>query len=682
MKRWVINCPDENIVKDLGARCDLSPLVLKTMVSRGYKTLDSLADFFNTPELQDPFELNDMQDAVDAINEAVDRFDLICIYGDYDADGVTATAILYDYLECLGANVTYYIPTRDEGYGLNENAIRSLCDKGVKLIVTVDNGISAIEEAKLIKELGMSLVVTDHHQPPDELPEARAVVNPHREDCVCSFHDLAGVGVALKLCAALDGGSYEAVMEQYADLAAIGTVADVVPLKGENRSIVRSGTELLKNTENRGLLKLLELNSLSGGKINSNSIAFMLSPKINAAGRFASALTALKMLISEELEAEEMAAELCELNSRRKQAEAEIINEIKAQIDENPDRLLDRVLVFAGKSWHHGVVGIVAARVAELFGKPCIIISIDGDGVARGSARSFKGFNIFKCFSYCADLLERFGGHECAGGFTVAEQNIGKLRERILAYAGGEEKMPAVELCADKMLTREDLTVGQVESLSLLEPIGAGNPKPVFAVIGARVQRVTALSQGKHTRLDIAYQSSVLTALCFGKSPQKLAVFPGDTVDMMVNLTINEYNGTKSINLMIQDIRLSGVNQQKALAALGSCESFLRGDELSPKLAGLMYPDRNDFLRVYRAIKTYISIPLDMLMCRMFTADINFAKTKICVEAFVQAGIATIDRCGGVVSLVKDAQKTDLESLEIMKRLKNVMRGGAINERK
>lgn len=669
MKRWVINTPDEAAVKDLSAKCDLTPLALKVMVSRGLDTLEKLASFFNEQELESPFELNDMQDAVDAINRAVDSFELICIYGDYDCDGVTATAILYNYLDCMGANVTYYIPERDEGYGMNENAIRKLSEKGVSLIVTVDNGVSAIEEAKLIKELGMELVITDHHQPLEELPVAKAVVNPHRNDSVAKYKDLAGVGVALKLCAALDGGSYDTVLEQYADIVAIGTIADVVPLTGENRTLVRYGLELLKNTENPGLLELIEQNKLTGDKINSTAVAYMLSPKINAAGRFGSPLTALSMLINEE-QAQELANELMRLNAERKSTEENISKEIKDILSQNPQMLSERVITLVGKGWHHGVVGIVAAKITERYGKPCLLISVDEDGLARGSARSIMGFSVFECFKSCSDLLLRFGGHECAGGITVSQDNIPRLLERVKEYAEGVEKMPVATIVADKLLTREDLTIGQIASLSLLEPIGAKNPQPVFAMLHAKVQRVVPLSQGKHTKLELAYDSTVQTALCFGKSPEQLGVFQGDVVDLMVNASINEYNGARSIALKIIDIRPSGVNQAKAFAALESVESFLRGNTPDKKLALLMLPVRDDFLAVYRALKTYKSVSLSMLMCRMYTVGINFAKTRICVEGLSEAQILRFDVASGIVEVLPNAPHTDLEALEIIKRLR------------
>lgn len=668
MKRWMIERPDEELASQLASRCDLTPLCIKILLSRGCGSLDDLAEFFRQTSLEDPFMLKDMKPAVDTINEAIEGFDLICVYGDYDCDGVTATAILYNYLDCCGANATYYIPQRDEGYGLNESAIRMLADKGVKLIVTVDNGISAINEAELIASLGMKLVITDHHQPSEVLPRAKAVVDPHRIDCPSSFKDLAGVGVALKLCAALDGGSYEAVLEQYGDIAAIGTIADVVPLSGENRCIVQAGQELLKNTENPGLISLMELCGLIHNKINSGAIGYTIVPRINAAGRMGSPITALQMFIDEE-NAQEYAQQLVSLNSDRKDCEQQIIKQIKETIDEDPAVLDENVIVISGHGWHHGVIGIVAAKIMEAYNKPCVLLSIDENGEARGSARSYPGFNIFRCFSYCSELLERFGGHECAGGLSLREENIPALKRKIAEYADTLEAMPFLEVHADKLLTREDMTLGQIDSLSCLEPCGAGNAQPIFAVIGARVQKVIPLKEGRHTKLEIAYDSTVQSVLAFGYPTEKLGVLQGDAVDILVNAEINEYNGKRSISLRLVDIRLSGVNQQKALAALRCYESFRRGETVSEKLRTLMKPERKELLSVYRTISLHRTVSLEMLMCRMFALGINFAKTRIAVDAFCEKGLARMTDGRRYVTILPADGKVDLESSETLRRL-------------
>ncbi len=671
MDRWTVGKPDEALAKEIEKQCDLSPLCIKVLLSRGCKGLDDIAAFFEDRPLEDPFMLKDMQTAVDTINKAIDSFLPICVYGDYDCDGVTATAVLYNYLENCGANVTYYIPERSEGYGMNLDAVRRIAQSGVKLIITVDNGISAVEEADLIEQLGMQLVVTDHHKPPEVLPKAVAIVDPHRADCPSSFKDIAGVGVALKLCAALDGGDYDAVLEQYGDLVAIGTVADVVPLKGENKTIVNAGMRLLKNTENQGLIELMELSGVGGEKaqdMTCTDIAFRLAPRINAAGRFGSPKSAVALLLAEDEEAQLKAEELNDLNSSRKASEQEIIAQIKEAIDKDASLLSDKVLVIDGKGWHHGVVGIVASKIMEAYGKPCVLISIDDDGMARGSARSMHGFNIFKCFTYCESLLEKYGGHECAGGLSIKEENIKAFRQMVREYADKAETMPYTELNADKLLTREDLTCGQVQSLEKLEPFGESNPEPLFAMVGAKVQKIVPLSQGKHTKLEVSYDSTVQDILLFGKSPDKLGLRQSDRVDIMVRAGINEFNGKKSVSLKAEDIRLSGIKQQKAFAAMRCYDDIVCGKTVEPKLASLIMPERKELLAVYKAIGNGTSI--DMLMQRMYLEyNINFGKTRACADIFCEAGIAKLSDGCRYIETVKMQGKADLSATNTMQRL-------------
>ena len=423
MKRWEINKPDMQKVNEILKKSDLTSLCAEVLVSRGYDNMEMLVEFFNSDDFSAPMLHKDMPQAVKIISRAKDSGDLNCVYGDYDCDGVTSTAILVKYLDFSGANVMYYIPHRDEGYGMNTNAVDRLKEQGDSLIITVDNGKSAIEEAKYIKQLGIDLVITDHHQPGDELPLADAVVNPHREDCPSSFKDLAGVGVAFKLCAALDG-DYSIISEQFSDLAAVGTIADIVPLKGENRTLVKNGLRMFQNSESLGLLYLLDKCGINKNNVTSTSVAFGIAPRINAAGRFGSAKTAVNSLISEDESAKFDIDNLMLLNNQRKETELLILKDIFEYIDLNPGILNEKVLVISGKGWHHGVIGIVSSRLMELYGKPNFIISVDENGTGRGSARSFEGFNVYKCLKSCEDILIKYGGHSCAGGLTIKAENI------------------------------------------------------------------------------------------------------------------------------------------------------------------------------------------------------------------------------------------------------------------
>lgn len=435
MKKWFIHQPSEKAADAIRSASDLSLLCAQILASRGMETVQDAAAFLQCDGLADPFLTADMQQAADILNAALDQGEKICIYGDYDCDGVMATVILYSYLSEMGADVIYRIPEREEGYGLNAAAIAQMHADDVSLIVTVDNGITAIEEAALIADLGMHLVITDHHQPLDTLPQADAIVDAHRPDDTSPFHLLCGAGVALKLVAAMDGGDDTMALEQFGELAAIATVADVVSLSGENHYLVQLGLRLLANTERPGLLALLDAAGLLGKPFTATSIAFGIAPRINAAGRFGSPSTAVELLLCEDPEeAGHLAQELERRNTARKAEEQRILEQIAAQVTEAPELLTRRVLVFAGENWHHGVIGIAASRLEEQFGKPIILITIEGD-TARGSMRSFGAFSAFQCLNACREYLSRYGGHPGAGGFSLPAKQVDAFQSAVEAYA-------------------------------------------------------------------------------------------------------------------------------------------------------------------------------------------------------------------------------------------------------
>ena len=674
MKKWKISKCDEAKAAEFAKKCDINRLALEVLTSRGFTDFQQVIDFFDVPDLSDPFLIKDMDKAAAAINEKIDNYELICIYGDYDCDGITATSILYNYLESMGANVMYYIPERSAGYGLNEQAVKELAEKGVSLIVTVDNGISAVEEAKLIKELGMELVVTDHHQPPEVLPNALAVVDPHRADCSSPYKDISGVGVAFKLCAALDDGSYDAVLEQYGDICAIGTVADVVPLDGEKRTIVKHGLEYLKNTENSGLSKLFELSSLDREAINAVDVSFRIAPVINASGRFGSPLTAVKALLSEdEGDAESYVSQLIELNSMRKQTENEIISEIIEHINKYPQTLNHAVLVLWGKNWHPGVIGIVSSKILDYYGKPNFIISIDDDGNARGSARSIHGFDVFECLCHCSELFEKFGGHECAGGFSLKEDNIGALCSRIYEYADSMEKLPVQEMCADKLLLPQDLTIENVKGLRALEPFGAGNPVPTFAMLGARVLVVAPLSQGKHTKIDFDYGGYKGQALFFSLAPENACFKVGDRIDMLVRLDINTFRGAESVSIKVIDHRLSGVKQERYFAAKQCYEKLMRGETLPPAYVKKMIPTREELIKVYKYINSVKSTSVDHMFMKIGDDSMNYCKMRICMDIFKDKELIDYKPATMKLSACEVKSRVDLEQSPTLVKLKEML---------
>ena len=674
MKKWKISRSDDAKAAEFAAKCDINKLALEVLTSRGYTDFQQVVDFFSLPELSDPFLIKDMDKAVKVISESVDKYELICIYGDYDCDGITATSILYNYLESMGANVMYYIPERSDGYGMNVQAVKDLAQRGVSLIVTVDNGISAAEEAKLIKKLGMKLVVTDHHQPPEVLPEAEAVVDPHRADCPSPYKDICGAGVALKLCAALDGGSYDAVLEQYGDLCAIGTVADVVPLNGENRTIVKQGLEYLKNTENSGLTKLFELSSLERKGIDAVDVSFRIAPVINASGRFGSPLTAVKALLSEDIgDADSYVRTLLELNSMRKQTEKDILAEIVDHIDRHPQVLDHAVLVLWGKNWHPGVIGIVSSKILDFYGKPNFLISVDDEGNARGSARSVHGFDVFDCLCHCSDLFEKFGGHECAGGFSLREENLVELSRRICEYADNMSKLPVQELTADKLLRPGDITVGNVRGLDKLAPFGAGNPVPTFAILGAKVLGVTPLSQGKHTKIDFDYGGFRGQALFFTLSPDKACFRAGDSIDMLVRLEVNNFKGYESVSIKVVDHRLSGVKQERYFAAKQCYEKLMRGETLPPEYVKKIIPERTDLVKVYKYISSVKNTTADHMFMSIGDDNMNYCKMRICIDIFADKELVEYKPATMKLSLLQVSGKVDLEQSQTLVKLRQML---------
>ena len=671
MKRWEIKRPDSEKVNEILKKSDLTSLCAEVLVSRGYDNMDMLVEFFNNDEFSDPMMLKDMPQAVEVISQAIYNGELICVYGDYDCDGVTSTTILVKYLDFSGANVMYYIPHRDEGYGINKNAVDKLKEQGVSLIITVDNGISAIEESKYIKELGIRLVITDHHQPGDELPEADAVVNPHREDCPSTFKDLAGVGVAFKLCAALDG-DYSIVSEQFSDLVAVGTIADIVPLKGENRSLVKNGLRMIENSENYGLLYLLEKCGINKSRVTSNSVAFGIAPRINASGRFGSASTAVDALISEDESAKFDIDNLIMLNNQRKETELLILNDIFEYIDLNPDILNEKVLVLSGKGWHHGVIGIVSAKIMELYGKPNFIISVDDNGIGRGSARSFDGFNVYKCLKSCEDVLDKYGGHTFAGGLTIKADNIPQFIKMVSDFAGKCDRLNGMVITVDKLLSAKDFDIKMAESLSILEPFGEGNKMPVFAVIGAVVRKIIPLSQGKHSKIEFSYAGIIQTALLFSRPTVSLPFNVGDKIDMLVNMEVSEYNGRSQLSIRVVDFRNHGVSAKKYFAAKSCYEAYKRGEPVPQNVIHRVKPTRDELVRIYKYIMAIKRVSIDKLFMKFNTQSMNYFKLRVCLDAFNELGLIKLIASRQEVHIIEVSKKVDLNQSTVLNEIYSI----------
>ncbi len=668
MKKWNITRPNEEAIGALTRGSDLEPLCAAVLASRGIRSVQAAAAFLGTEELSDPFLIRDMQEAVEVINQAVESGSPICVYGDYDCDGVTATVMLYSYLECLGADVRFYIPERSEGYGMNEDSIRRLAQEGVSLIVTVDNGIAALAEAELIARLGMTLVVTDHHQPGEQLPEAAAVINPHRADCPSPYKNLCGAGVALKLIAALDGGGYDMALEQFGDLAAIGTVADIVPLDGENRFLVRRGLEYLQNTEREGLLALIEAAGLSEKPLDAHSIGFMLAPRLNAAGRFGSPSLAVRLLLSDDpQEAAELAAELDRLNTERKTTENAIMQQIGQQLRENPALLHARVLVLAGEGWHPGVIGILAARLVERFGKPCFLLSIEGD-TARGSARSFGDFSVYQCLHAASGVLTHWGGHKGAGGMTLGAKDLPEFDRLVQQYAKAQFPGVLVPELSALLLPPAMYTPKQAAGLGVLAPFGAENPEPLFAVVGASVTAVAPTKNGQHSRITLRYGGVTIGAFWFFCKPEGLPFRQGDTCDVLLTLQADSWNGKPCIRAQIRDGRLSGTKQSAYFAARASYEAYLRQEALPVPYYGRMLPTRQELVRVYTAIGQE-DMSLEQLYASCAGEDMNYCKFRICCDIFAERGLIALDTVEGTLRRLPVTAKVQITESQVYVKL-------------
>ena len=542
-------------------RDGVNPLVSVFLASRGVTEMEDVRAVLgdDPAPFHDPFLMADMDKAVSRIKEAVKIGERIAIYGDYDVDGMTSSVMLALWLQSKEADFEIYIPGRfDEGYGLNNAALDALKKRGVDLVVTVDCGITAVEEALHAESIGLDLVITDHHECKGALPEADAVVDPKRPDCDYPFRSLAGVGVAFKLICALEGDHLsDEIFKSYSEFVALGTIADVMPVVGENRELIRRGLEVLNSNPRPGLRSLLQKVGVEPGKVTAATIGFTLAPRLNAAGRMGQACLSVDLLFAEcSDETERLATELCRLNSERRSLEQEIYDEATTML---PEAGLDSPIVLARRGWYQGVTGIVAAKMAELHRLPAIIISIDDDGMGRGSCRSFGSFTIYDALSTCEDILDNYGGHEMAAGVTVAEENIDELQRRISKYYHDNIKdAPTSGLRLDFEVEKPELlTLKNIEALDHLEPFGNGNPSPCLCILGAVVSSAQSIGSGKHSRLKIEKSGKSLNCIFFSVPVEKLGVREGNLVDVAFEPQVNDFRGQSSVQLQLLDIRES-----------------------------------------------------------------------------------------------------------------------------
>ena len=604
IKKWEVAPLNRERAAQIAERYSLPFFLSMLLEIRGFEDEEEIRDLLSGGRLSDPLLMKDMDKAVERIRRAIDQFEKIVVYGDYDADGVTATSILFTYLEAVGADVIYYIPQREgEGYGMNLHAVEILHEEGVSLIITVDNGIASVAEVARAKELGMDVVVTDHHRPQREIPEAYAVVDAYQADDHGPYKDLSGAGVALKLVMALEDGDAGSVLEEYADLAALGTVADVVPVLGENRTIVKAGLNILSRGGRAGVDALLEQSGMEGKAATATSLAFTVIPRINATGRMGAPERAVRLLTCDsQEEAQPLSAEICEDNERRREVEAEIAKEAMERIESEGSLLYSRVIVVDGKGWHHGVIGIVASRITERFGKPCVVISVDGN-MAKGSGRSVEGFSLFQAVCACGDLMERYGGHPMAAGVTLKAENVPLFRERINQYAAQVcPEMPAQVLSIDCKLNPAALSPEMPQSLEPLEPYGSGNPQPLFGLYNMELRQVVPVGGGNHLRLICAKKGVAVTCMKFGTTPEDFPFSPGDVLDLAVTLEAKEFRGEQKLTVSVRDIKLSGLDMDQCIHTYRLYEKLQREEPLSPQEGAELLPSRQDLAVLYRKL--------------------------------------------------------------------------------
>ena len=667
LRKWEVRPLDKERAAAFAQTYGVPFFLAMLMNIRGLDDAAHLREFLGEGEpLSDPFLLKDMDKAAARITRAVDNMEKITVYGDYDADGVTSTAMLYSYLETRGADVIFYIPQREgEGYGMNIGAVEYLKEQGVSLIVTVDNGISSVQEVARANELGIDVVVTDHHRPQEILPDAVAVVDAYRPDDTSPYKHFSGVGIAFKLLMALEDGAgdVEDLLEAYSDLAAIGTIGDIVPLTGENRTLIRAGLERLSQSDRPGVQALLENAGIAGKALTSTNVAFTLVPRINATGRMGAPERAVRLLISGyEEEAEVLSEEICADNEERRRVEAEIAEAAFADI-EAKGYMKDRVVVVDGENWHHGVIGIVASRVTERCGKPCMIIS-RGETEAKGSGRSIEGFSLFEAICACGDLLIKFGGHPMAAGITLKPENIEAFRKRINQYAAEHfPQMPTQTVTLDCKLNPAALSVSMAQSLTQLEPFGNGNPQPVFGLFNMELSNVTPVGGGGHLRLTLEKNGAVITAMRFNTKPEELPYHIGDKIDLAVQLEAREFRGQPSLTVIVRDMKFAAFNPEKNIASLASFEKWQRGEVLSAEDKNRLYPDRACLAAIYRALRTLNGKETDQVrFVSQFGKDMTLGLFKTALLVFEERGLVHSEIADDTftATLIETSGKTDI----------------------
>ena len=702
--------------KSISEALGISEVTSQLLMNRGCLSVSEAEAFLSKSEvmLHDPFQLDDMEKAVSRILEAVENNEKIIVYGDYDVDGVTSVCTLLTYLKTLTDNVGYYIPNRaGEGYGISTDIVKAFAKDGVSMIITVDTGITAFGEAELCRELGITLIVTDHHECHEILPDAYAIVNPRKHNCPYPFKELAGVGVVFKVICAIEKmqsgddlyTSVKRICKDYIDLVAIGTVADVMPLKDENRLIVAEGLRKIEYTDRQGLISLIDAVSAdskkqsSPKKITSGYISYSVAPRINAAGRISSAGIAVELFLAgEKKRADALAQKLCEINRERQQEENEIANSAREKLEADEGFKDSSVIVLEDEHWHHGIIGIVSSRLTERFGKPSILISFDGsssegespEDIGKGSGRSVKGMNLVDALRSCEDLLEKYGGHELAAGLSVKRKNLPALRARLDEYAKksfeGEDITPGFEY--DMEIDPKSVTMDQVSELYLLEPFGVSNPQPLFVIRGLTVADYCTVGAGKHTKFNVKCGKSTITAMCFRHIPEDFDIYPGDTVDILFSLDINEFQGHRNLQFIAKDLRLSEEQYTAEHAQRDRYAEILASLDSENGVGNVAavdeIPTRDDCGFIYNLLKNELRMEREVYSARAFLhligesgGNISYVKMRFILKILDELGLIRVYEADTelekfIFTYVHVNVKTSLENSPTYRALHNI----------
>ncbi len=697
--KWILKGFDEYAAREISEKIGIKYPTAALLAARGYSDVESASHFLkkDCAVLYDPFLLKDMDKGVLRILSAVDNGEKITVYGDYDVDGITSVCNLYKYLKSIGGDVDYYIPNRgNEGYGLNTDAVMKLIENGTKLIITVDTGITAVNEVNFASQYGVDTVVTDHHECAEVLPSAVAVIDPKRRDSEYPSKELAGVGVVFKIICACEqylttGKTYTDsedqelnisaiidVCKNYADLTAIGTIADVMPLCDENRLIVSYGLDRLSCAKNIGLNALMKASGTESGmkNISSSVVSFTIAPRINAAGRMGSADIAVKLLLTEDKsEADEIAGLLCDANVQRQNEELHIMQEAEQIIKTEELDKTEKILILHHEAWHHGVIGIVASKLTEKYNLPCILISFEdgASGIGKGSGRSIEGFNLHTALSECSDCLEKFGGHALAAGLSCSKEKLSDFKRKLEEYARlhitDEDAVKKIDI--DFEFTDDDATLELAEELSCLEPYGAANPSPLFMMRDCTVTGVHSTATNKHSRIVLERYGEPYRCVFFGKAPEELGFSAGDSVDIVFNLGVNEFKNTRSRQMIIRDVDLSR----------SMCEDITSEFMLAEDIAGRrIYPENKhipnkaDCASVFRYLKDQSNGKIDRVFINSASSKLGmeYVKFLLIIRIFSDMGFINSAYKSAVeltFEIIPKQEKTPLESNELFKWL-------------